>query len=294
MTFFETLQQDKKLAELSTFGIGGKARYFLTVRSIEGLQQALLHATIHQIPYLIIGKGSNCLFDSRGFDGLVILNKIDFMTQSEPGVFHVGAGYSFSLLGAQTARQGWSGLEFASGIPGSVGGAVFMNAGANGKETCETLISVDFVFENGEIKTLSKEELLFAYRTSSFQTMPGGIAGATFRLKPCEEARKKQLEIIGYRKKTQPYSDMSAGCIFRNPECGHAGALIDQCGLKGTHIGDAEVSAIHANFIINKAEASSDDVLNLITLIQKQVLESTGQVLESEVRYIPFQRILHE
>lgn len=292
--FLKTLQQDKKLSDLSTFGIGGTARYFLTVRTQEELQKAILNCNQANYPYLIIGKGSNCLFDSKGFDGLVILNKIDFMHQLGPGIFHVGAGYSFSLLGAQTARQGWSGLEFASGIPGSVGGAVFMNAGANGKETAETLVSVDYVTADGELKTLKKEELHFAYRSSSFQSLSGGISGAVFKLIPSETARQKQLEIISYRTKTQPYSEMSAGCIFRNPDCGHAGALIDQCGLKGMQVGDAQVSHVHANFIVNKSQASSDDVLSLIALIQKKVRETTGKTLESEVRYIPFKRPLHD
>ncbi len=293
-SFLETLQQGKKLCDFSTFGIGGAARYFMTVRTPQDLQDALIGCKEQNLAYLIIGKGSNSLFDSRGFDGLVILNKIDFMCQIEPGTFHVGAGYSFSLLGAQTARQGWSGLEFASGIPGSVGGAVFMNAGANGKETSEVLTSIDFVSEDGILTTLKKEDLHFAYRTSSFQSLLGGISGATFKLTPCPTARQKQLEIIGYRTKTQPYNDMSAGCIFRNPQCGHAGALIDQCGLKGAHVGDAQVSDVHANFIINKATATSDDVLSLITMIQQKVHEMTGQDLESEVRYIPFQRKFHE
>lgn len=282
-------QKNKLLSELSTFGIGGPAREFVEVRQIHEMQSALKHCKDHQLPFLIIGKGSNCLFDDRGFNGCVILNKIDFHENPSPGVYHVGAGYSFSLLGVQTARNGWSGLEFASGIPASIGGAVFMNAGANGKETCESLTSVDFVTPNSELLTLPKSDLHFAYRTSSFQTMKGAIVGATFTLQPSTEARQKQIEIVKYRQKTQPYSDKSAGCIFRNPANGFAGQLIEQTGLKGHKVGGAEVSSMHANFIVNKAQARAQDVLELIAAIQLQVSTNTGIHLESEVRYVPYE-----
>src|SRR5262249_20595825 len=145
-------EENKHLKDYSTLGIGGPARYFVQVRKIEEIQTALKICKENNFRYFILGKGSNCLFDDRGFNGVMILNKIDFFEQPQPGLFHVGAGYSFSLLGVQTARQGWSGLEFASGIPGSVGGAVFMNAGANGMETSECLLSIDYVTMEGELK----------------------------------------------------------------------------------------------------------------------------------------------
>lgn len=288
------LQKDKPLKELCTFGIGGPAQYYVQVHTIEEMQQALLFCKVEKTPYFILGKGSNCLFDDRGFLGLIIHNKIDFKEETSSGIFHVGAGFNFSLLGSQTARLGWSGLEFASGIPGSVGGAVFMNAGANGQETCETLTTVDFLTPEGEFKILKKEELHFSYRTSSFQKMSGAIVGATFSLQQSSNARQKQIEIITYRKKTQPYGDKSAGCIFRNPVCSGAGALIDRTGLKGFQVGDAKVSEVHANFIVNAAEAKAADVLSLIEHIKKQVKIHTEIDLESEVRYIPYQLSPHE
>lgn len=284
----DTLQKDKLLSDLCTFGVGGPARYFAEVNTIEKMQEILVSCQDHRLSYLILGKGSNCLFDDKGFDGVVILNKINFYEEHHPGIFHVGAGYSFSLLGAQTARKGWSGLEFASGIPGSIGGAVFMNAGANGRETCESLTCVDFVDANGGLRTLKKEELHFAYRSSSFHQMKGAIVGATFTLNQVEGARKKQLEIIAYRQSTQPYGEKTAGCMFRNPNCGHAGALIEKSGLKGAHIGSAKVSEKHANFIVNSGNASCDDILQLVNLVKEQVKEKTGEDLESEVRYIPY------
>lgn len=284
-------QQNKMLSQHSTFGIGGPAQYFVEVKTVEEMQAVVRHCKTENLRYLVIGKGSNSLFDDRGFKGVIILNKIDFMEKPAPGVFHAGAGYSFSLLGSQTARQGWAGLEFASGIPGSVGGAVFMNAGANGTETCQPLTSVDYVTDEGILLTIEKKDLHFAYRHSSFQKLKGAIVGATFTLEPSSTARQKQLEIISYRTKTQPYSDKSAGCIFRNPDCGHAGAMIDKSGLKGSAVGGAKVSEMHANFIVNTGNASCQDVLALIQQVQHKVKTETGVHLESEVRVFPYEEL---
>jgi UDP-N-acetylmuramate dehydrogenase len=280
------ISEDVPLKNFCTLGIGGPARYFIEIRTIESMQQAILWCNHMQQPYLIMGKGSNCLFDDRGYQGVVILNKIDFMEQPSPGTFHAGAGYSFALLGVQTARKRWSGLEFASGIPASVGGAVYMNAGANGRETCQSLASVDFVDETGSFVIIPRNELSFSYRHSPFQTRGGAIVGATFALEEKSEARKHQIEIVNKRKSTQPYGEMSAGCIFLNPACGHAGAIIEQCGLKGLSVGGAQVSHIHANFLINAGNATCEDMQALIDLVKARVKESTGIELQSEVRYI--------
>lgn len=288
MKFSCTFQQNKQLAEISTFGIGGPAKYFIEVNSIDAMRQALEMCQKLNLAYIVIGKGSNSLFASKGFNGLVIQNKINFLNQIDGTTFYVGSGFSFSHLGTITAKLGLSGLEFASGIPGSVGGAVFMNAGANGMETCQHLTSVEFLDETGEIKNFSRQELLFSYRTSLFQQMKGVILSATFSLAQLEKARDKQLEILKYRKKTQPYGDMSAGCIFQNPSDLSAGALIEKCGLKGMSVGDAKVSDVHANFIINSGKATSDDVLELIELIKDKVKHLTNQELHSEVRFIPY------
>lgn len=284
----EGFLSDYPLKNLTTFGIGGPARYFIAVHQIEEMQEALNYCNQHQLPFFILGKGSNSLFDDRGFNGLVIANRIDFLNKPAENLWHVGAGYSFSLLGSQTARQGWSGLEFASGIPGSVGGAVFMNAGANGRETGEALETTDFITSEGELISLERSKLQFRYRYSSFQEMSGAIVGAVFRLTPSQTARSDQINLINYRQKTQPYGDKSAGCIFRNPPNTSAGALIDQLGLKGRSIGGAQVSQMHANFLINTGTASSQDVLSLIDLIKSEVSHHTRICLESEVRYVPY------
>lgn len=276
------------LAKYSTFGIGGCAEYWIEATSLEDLKKALKFSRLKKLPFFILGKGSNCLFDDRGFRGVVIHNRIDFIDSTDEGLFIVGAGFSFSRLGSFTSRKGWSGLEFASGIPGSVGGAVSMNAGANGSETCDHLLSVSYVHQNGKVQIFDKKELSFSYRTSPFQKMQGAIASATFSLKKEVLAKEKQLEIIDYRKKTQPLKEQSAGCIFRNPSPHSAGALIEKCGLKGVRIGDAEVSTIHSNFIVNKGKASTKDVLELIQLIQKEVKNQTNIDLKPEVHYIPY------
>jgi UDP-N-acetylmuramate dehydrogenase len=278
---------DKPLSQLSTFGIGGPARFFIEVQKIEEMQSLLQYCHGQSLPFFILGKGSNSLFDDRGFDGLVILNKIHFCQFDWP-IVHVGAGYSFSLIGSQTARKGWAGLEFASGIPASVGGAVYMNAGASGAEVCETIIEASFVNEKGELEILRRDQIEFSYRHSSFQQRKGAIVSAKFLLQPSEEARKKQLGIIEYRTRTQPYSDKSAGCVFRNPQDHSAGALIQQSGLKGKRIGGAEVSTLHANFIVNKGGATSKDILALAEHVKQTVKEKTGVDLNMEVRCIPY------
>lgn len=272
------LQKNRSLSEFSTFGIGGPLALFVEVSTIEEMEEAFQI----DLPKIVLGKGSNSLFSDEGFSGLAILNKIDFCTWCETEV-SVGSGYSFSLLGAQSARKQLSGLEFASGIPATVGGAVFMNAGANGKETCECLKSVLY-FDGKKRKEFLREELEFGYRTSPFQKMGGVILSATFSLKQLSEARQKQLEIIDYRMKTQPLKEKSAGCVFRNPVGSSAGALIDRCGLKGVKVGGAKVSEVHANFIVNAEKATAKDVKNLIRLVQEKVFEQTGVLLETEIR----------
>ncbi len=285
------MKEHYPLSKLSTFGIGGNARYLIEVRTLEEMRSALAESKRLSLPFFIIGKGSNSLFDDEGLNALVILNKMDQIEQPIPGTYRVGAGYNFSRLGSLTAREGWKGLEFAAGIPASVGGAVWMNAGANKQETKDTLQEVVFMNENGEIATYKKEEMSFSYRHSPFQSMKGVILEATFILEPCTEAREKQIEIIDYRKGTQPYGDKSAGCIFRNPTGNHAGKLIEEAGLKGFSIGGAQVSTQHANFIVNSENAKAKDVLKLIETVQRKIKEKFNIELQPEVRYISNEKV---
>jgi UDP-N-acetylmuramate dehydrogenase len=165
-----------------------------------------------------------------------------------------------------------------------------MNAGAGGRETCETLVEVTFANEKGALEVLVRDQIEFSYRSSSFQKRQGAIVSAKFLLHPEEGARKKQLAMIDYRTRTQPYGQQSVGCVFRNPYPHCAGALIEQCGLKGKQMGGAEVSATHANFIVNKGGALAKEVLELAHFVKSAVAEKTGIEMEMEMRYIPYSR----
>lgn len=279
--------KQKLLSECSTFGIGGPARYFAEAVDAKGMRDMLAYAYRSGLPVHILGKGSNTLFDDKGFNGLVILNRIDFLEQRE-NLLTVGSGYSFARLGSLTSRGGWTGLEFASGIPATVGGAVYMNAGANGKETADVLKEVGYVTEKGESIRFQKEDLEFGYRHSTFQKWRGAIVDAVFYLAPSEIAKMQQREILDYRLKTQPYGNKSAGCAFRNPKGDSAGRLIDEIGLKGARIGGAAISSMHANFIVNAGNAKAAEVLALIETIKEKIYREKGIVLEEEIRYIPY------
>lgn len=283
------VEEAVSLKHYSTFKIGGPARYFVTVTSTIEMQQALQWAREKGVGFHILGKGSNSLFSDQGFDGLVIYNKIDHCI-FEGSRVNVGAGFSFSLLGIKTAKANLGGLEFASGIPGSVGGAIYMNAGANGQETATYLEKVTFIDTYGVIKTFKKEELEFKYRYSSFHKMEGAILDATFVLPFDDLSLKKQRDLIDKRIKTQPYNQPSCGCIFRNPVEGAAGKLIEECGLKGISVGEAIVSTLHANFIVNGENATAKDVMQLIETVRKEVKTQKGIDLHPEILVIPYRK----
>lgn len=277
-------EKGRFLHEFSTFGIGGPIALFAAIRSREEALQAVVEAEKKGLPLLVVGKGSNCLFPDAGFPGAVLWNKIDFCLWKETKV-SVGAGYSFSLLGVQSAKKGLSGLEFASGIPASVGGAVYMNAGAGGQETADVLEEVEAIdLVEKRFVSYPKSSLLFRYRHSPFQEKKTLLVSAQFALHPSSEARTRQHALLSKRIQSQPYKEKSAGCVFRNPPGLSAGALIEQCGLKGARLGGAEVSSMHANFFINRGGARAQDVKELIAQVQKVVYEKTGVSLELEIR----------
>lgn len=280
--------QKRRLSEVSTFKIGGECSFFVEVRTVALLKKVFQFIQEKKCPFYILGKGSNTVFDDRGFSGVVISNKMDGLKIVGDEV-SVGGGYSFSLLGTKLSRDHLGGLEFASGIPGSVGGAIFMNAGAGGQETKDCLVSVDYLSLSLEYTTYKKEELHFGYRYSSLQEKRGMIVGAKFKLTPSSSAKEMQRRLIDYRMNTQPYKEPSVGCIFRNPEGGSAGALIEKCHLKGVRVGGAEVSSLHANFIVNKEGATQKEVLELSQLIEYQVLKESGVLLKREARFIDWE-----
>jgi UDP-N-acetylmuramate dehydrogenase len=281
-------KDSRTFAEVSTFGIGGEIAHFAEVSTLEEMREGILFAAEQELPLFILGRGSNCLFPDSSFPGVVLHNKIDFCTWEEESTsVYVGAGYNFALLGVQSARKGWSGLEFASGIPASVGGAIFMNAGASGSETCDALTSVTYMDFDGELREYARDELKFRYRISPFQKMEGAIVAARFSFVKKHHARDRQIQMVQQRMETQPLKEKSIGCVFRNPsKTVSAGFLIEQCGLKGISVGGAQVSPMHANFIVNASNAKASDVRALIAKIQETVLQKTGIELHPEIRQI--------
>jgi UDP-N-acetylmuramate dehydrogenase len=278
---------DVPLKNYTTFGIGGPARLFASAHTSQEMQQMIAFAHQEGLPLHVLGKGSNCLFDDRGFNGLVILNCIDFLSQKE-GEWQVGSGYSFARLGTLTARAGYQGLEFAAGIPATVGGAIYMNAGAGGQETAERLSVVECVTREGDLLRLKKEEMEFGYRTSCFQRLSLVITEAIFVLTSTSGAKERQRELVRARLASQPYKAKSAGCAFRNPPHRSAGRLIEECGLKGYRIGDALVSPLHANFILNEGNATAEQVRTLMGHVKETVYQKKGVLLEEEIQLIHY------
>jgi UDP-N-acetylmuramate dehydrogenase len=273
------------LSGLSTFGIGGPVQYYYEAKTVDEMAFAVAEAVSNTIPYMVVGKGSNCLFPDEGYRGLLIHNKIDFYEIQDEHCF-VGAGHSVAAIGLKTAKDGLGGLEFAAGVPGSVGGAVFMNAGCMGQETSDNLVFVEILDENGIKRRVLKADLEYKYRSSIFQKKQWVILSAAFKLYEDRSARERQREMIEYRLRTQPYQDRSAGCVFRNPSGGSAGHLIEKLGLKGARIGDAMISPIHANFFVNVGNATAKDVLALIKLAHDEVLDACEIDLQCEIRVI--------
>ncbi len=271
----------------TTFKIGGPADLFLTVKTEDALRAVLARARQLAVPYHIIGKGSNLLVSDGGIEGAVILLAGELAVLTCHGdTITCGAGAPLSSLCKAALDHSLTGLEFAWGIPGSAGGALFMNAGAYGSEMKNVVVSCSCMAADGTVRTMAKEELELAYRHSVFHARDDVILSVTVQLTPgSRQAISAAMEDYITRRKTkQPLEYPSAGSVFKRPEGHFAGALIEQCGLKGRQIGGAMVSEKHAGFIVNVGGASCQDVLELVALIQKTVLEETGVTLECEIR----------
>jgi UDP-N-acetylmuramate dehydrogenase len=278
------IDQNFPLSSLSTVKIGGPASYCVHVTTEQEMIEALFFTQEKFLPFYILGKGSNTLFSDSGYQGVVILNKISFIKQLSDTIFSVGAGTNFPLLGVKTAKKGLTGLEFAAGVPASVGGAIFMNAGAFGQETVDTLKSVTFIDKSFAIQTENVDKTLFSYRNSPYQKSDKILLSATFELKKEPGARKRQLSWLEKRSAEQPLKKASCGCVFKNPQDNSAGALIEKAGLKNGREGGIVVSDLHANYFINEGMGTAEDFKNLIEIIKKQVFEKTGYLLEEEIK----------
>ncbi|AUS09342.1 UDP-N-acetylenolpyruvoylglucosamine reductase [Laceyella sacchari] len=284
------VRENEPLSRHTTWKVGGPADMLIYPRNEEELENAMRIVREHRLPWRAIGRGSNLLVRDGGIRGVVFKLDEGFNSLAIDGTKVVaGGGYSTILLATMTAKQGLTGLEFAGGIPGNVGGAVYMNAGAHGSEIARVLESAKVLLESGEWVTLSNAEMAFSYRTSILQTkMKGIVTEATFRLERGnkEEITAQLAKFKDRRRQTQPLQYPCAGSVFRNPPGDYAGRLIQEAGLKGYRIGDAEVSEMHGNFIINRGNATAEDVLNLIAHVKKTIEEKYQVVLEPEVQVV--------
>ncbi len=283
-------EYDVPMSEHTTFKIGGNARLMVTPMSDEGLTGVIKACKSEGIKPMIIGNGSNMLISDKGLNTVVINMCRPNATVSYlgDGVIECDAGVNLSKLCNFALENELSGLEFAFGIPGSAGGAAYMNAGAYGGEMKDVLVSCEHIDLDGNVGTLSGDELGLSYRTSAYEKNGFIITKLILKLQngKRDEIKAKMQELLQRRKDKQPLEFPSAGSTFKRPEGYFAAALIDECGLKGASVGGAQVSEKHAGFVINKGGATSDDVMNLIKYVKETVLREKGVVLEPEVRLI--------
>ncbi|KUP07019.1 UDP-N-acetylenolpyruvoylglucosamine reductase [Bacillus coahuilensis p1.1.43] len=274
----------------TTIKIGGPADILIEPYSIEAIEKIMKVIIKGEIPWTVIGRGSNLLVSDKGIEGVVLkLNKeLDHLDIHENQVT-VGAGYSLIVLATQLSKKGLKGLEFAGGIPGSVGGAVYMNAGAHGMDLSTILVKAKVLFDDGTISWVTKEEMKYSYRTSVLQKKrPGIVLEAILQLEAGDKhSIQNEMQVNkDYRKETQPWSNPCAGSIFRNPLPEYAGKLIETAGLKGYTIGGAKISELHGNFIVNNGNASAEDVRRLIQYIQQTIYDLYGIRMETEIEII--------
>ncbi len=284
------VKENEPLSSHTTIKIGGPADLFIEPSSAGNLKKTMELVREYKLNWRVIGRGSNLLVSDKGIEGVVIKlgGKVNQLEIAETEIT-VGAGYSLVSLAIAAGKRGLTGLEFASGIPGSVGGAVYMNAGAHGSDISKILTEAHILFEDGTFEWLSNEEMEFSYRTSILQKKrPGIVVEAKFQLTAGnrDEINAVMQKNKDYRKDTQPWNLPCAGSIFRNPLPLYAGKLIQDSGLKGYQIGGAQISTMHGNFIVNAGNATAEDVLQLIEYVQKTIFEKHQVQMETEVEII--------
>ena len=281
---------DEPLARYTTMKIGGPADILIVPKHVAGIEKTLQLVKKYKTKWTVIGRGSNLLVSDLGIEGVVIRlgEGLDHLEVEKHRV-RVGGGYPLIKLSTLLSRQGLAGLEFASGIPGSVGGAVYMNAGAHKSDISNIFSKALILFEDGTIDWLTHEEMEFSYRTSVCQTKrPGIVLEAEFQLQIGE--REGIVSVMqknkDYRRETQPWNHPCAGSVFRNPIPYFAGDLIEKAGLRGYQIGGAQISEMHGNFIINTGGASAQDVLSLIALVKQTIKDKFSVEMHTEVEII--------
>lgn len=285
----ENIIKDERMAKHTTFKVGGNADLFVCPSNINELSHAMKTCKTFNIPYYIIGNGSNIIVKDNGFRGAIIqvyknLNNVTI----EDNIITADAGILLSKLAKLIANESLEGFEFASGIPGTLGGAVYMNAGAYGGDMSKVIVSADVIDEKGDIITLSNEKLELGYRTSIIQKNNYIVLSAVLKCKKGNKEKIRRLieELNSKRKEKQPLEYPSAGSTFKRPEGYYAGKLIMDSGLRGHQIGNAQVSEKHCGFIVNKGTATADDIINLIDYVKNTVKDKYDVNLETEVRII--------
>ena len=280
---------DLPLAQVTSFRIGGPADLFVEPGTPDQLADVIEYCQEKQVPWFFLGRGSNLLVRDKGIRGVVIrLGKQFSYVEVEGRRLKAGAATPLSIVAEAAVRHSLAGLEFASGIPGSMGGAVFMNAGAYGGEMQQVVQEVEVYLPGRGRRSLGRESLCFGYRHSVLQEEQMIALAVSLELAPgeAEAIRAKMADFNRRRKSKQPLNLPSAGSVFKRPDGYYAGTLIQEAGLKGARVGDAQVSEKHAGFIVNLGRATADDVLRLIALVRKEVMKKFGVNLEPELRTV--------
>ena len=285
----DNVYRNEPMKRHTTFRIGGPADYYLCPHSAKEIQKVVEICREEKLPYFILGNGSNLLVSDQGYRGVVIqLWKNVSDIRVEGCLIHAKAGASLAKIASEALEEGLTGMEFAAGIPGTLGGAVVMNAGAYGGEMKDILKEVLVMDQQGRIFTLEKKDLKLGYRTSAVKEKGYIVLAAVLELRPGdrEEIRKLMEDLKQKRVEKQPLDLPSAGSTFKRPEGYFAGKLIMDAGLRGFSVGGAQVSEKHCGFIVNTGGASASDVLTLIREVQKRVREKFGVELETEVKFL--------
>ncbi|MCG6878793.1 MAG: UDP-N-acetylmuramate dehydrogenase [Deltaproteobacteria bacterium] len=276
--------------QLTTYQVGGPVEVLWEARDLMTLKEVIRFLSAESIPYGVLGKGSNLLVTDNGIDGVMILLKGSLATINqgpEDSLVWAGGGVHLTDLMKWCRQKGMSGLEFMAGIPGTVGGAVVMNAGAFGQEVGEKVKTIQFVVSGGTAVLMNRSDLEFSYRRLHVHK-GSAVVNACFQLSRStpDKVAEKMGDFLRTRKETQPHGAPSAGSVFKNPPGDHAGRLIDQAGLKGRKIGGAMVSEKHANYILNMGSATARDILSLMELVHFEVKRTSGINLEPEIKIV--------
>ena len=282
------LRFEEQMEKHTSFRIGGPVEVMALPKHAAELSKILKVSSLLDVKPVILGAGTNVLAPDAGMQGLVIClkDRFDGMEQLDATTIRLMAGVTMTRGAVFAANLGLSGLEFAHGIPGTVGGGVYMNAGAYGGEICQVCKRVDVMDFQGEIRSFTKEEMGFSYRHSVLEEQEGIVVSADFELIPRDPQliKEKMKELMAKRSASQPLDKPSAGSAFKRPVGGYAAALIDQAGLKGYQVGDAAISTKHAGFAVNLGQATAEDVKQLLQDVSDKVFELSGIRLEPEVR----------